>query len=502
MSVGGEPLSSELLASQAPLGEMLAAQMSIGALVRRGAFWSIGGYGAAQLLRLVGNLIMTRLLVPEAFGTMALVLAVQQGLQMLSDVGLGVSVVRGSRGEEPRFLDTVWTVQVVRGFVLFGIAALIAVPTARFYGDPSLASVLIVTSLGVVIGGFNSTDVHTLYRRVDLARIAVFEIVGQAAGLVVTLVWAWFDPSIWALVAGGLFGSVGRLVLSHTMLGRRPCRFALERRALVEITRLGRWVLFSTMLTFLVGQTDRLVFGKLVPLEMLGVYSVGALIAGIPALALSRLASSVFFPVYSRVHNMGGDLAAAFVRVRRPLLVGAGWAIAGLAGGGAAAVRLLYDERYESAGWIVQVLALASWFLVLEATNGAALLARGQANWTAACSAAKLVGMAVMIPLGYAWGGFPGAVIGLATSEVLKYAVSAYAASRAGLPGRSQELLHTGWVFVTALFGWWLANTAYAAHWSRFAEALLVLAGVTIAWAPLAIARWSNDRARLQTELG
>jgi len=163
-------------------------------------------------------------------------------------------------------------------------------------------------------------------------------------------------------------------------------------------------------------------------------------------------------------------------------------------------VRLLYDQRYDQAGWIVQLLALASWFTVLESTNGAALLARGQAHWTAANSAAKLLGMLALIPLGYALGGFPGAVAGLATSEILKYAVSAVAVARAGLRGWPQELGLTGWVLATAGLGWLSASFAEGEGWPRQATAALVFVVITLGWAPLGLSYLSKRRSGLRLE--
>jgi len=469
-------------------------------LVRRGTLWSMAGYGGSQLLRFAGNLLLTRLLMPEAFGLMALVNALQQGLQLFSDVGIGPSIIQGRRGDDPAFLNTAWSVQTLRGLLLWCVAVAIALPCARFYGEPQLAWVLVVSGVTALIAGFNSTRLFSMYRAVDLARVSGIEIASQAVGLATILAWAAVERSIWALVAGGIAGTLTRLVLSHTVLPGISNRFRWERSALAQMLHFGRWIFFSTVLTFFVGQSDRLIFGKLVPLSMLGVYSVGALIATMPAVALGRMASSVFFPVYSRVQNSGADLGPVFTRVRRPVLLLGGWMIAGLAGGGTAAVRLLYDQRYEDAGWIVQLLSLASWFTVLEATNGAVLLARGEARWTAANGAAKLLGMLALIPLGYVVGGFPGAVAGLAAAEILKYATSAFAVTRAGLKGWPQELRLTGWVFATAALGWAVVSLAQHQGWPRQVVAALVFVVVTLAWAPLGASYLTRQRAGRRAE--
>lgn len=459
--------------------------LALGATVRRGTFWSLAGYGGSQALRFAGNLILTRMLVPEAFGLMALLNALLMGLQLFSDIGIGPSIIQNRRGDDPAFLDTAWTVQVLRGFVLWTVACALALPFASFYGDATLAWILPIAGLTALIAGFNSTSIFSMYRHVNLARVSTLELGSQGVGIAVMIAFALVDRSIWALVAGGLAGSLTKLLLSHTLLPGHANHFRWDRSALGPMLRFGRWIFFSTLLTFLVGQSDRLVFGKLVPIAVLGVYSVGAMIATLPATALGRMASSVYFPVYSRMHNAGQDLRSAFGRVRRPALLLAGWMIAGLAGGGDAAVRLLYDERYAQAGWIIQLLALGSWFTVLESTNAAALLARGKAKWVAASNAGKLVGMLVLIPIGYALGGFAGAVAGLAFSDVFKYAVSAFAATKAGLRGWPQDLRLSAWVFASAWLGWFLAGLVQRDGASRLTVALVVFLAVTLAWAPL-----------------
>ena len=75
-------------------------------------FLSIGGSNG---LRLVSNLILTRLLFPEAFGLMALVQVFIAGLNMFSDAGIRTAIIRHTRGDDPDFLNTAWTIQIIRG---------------------------------------------------------------------------------------------------------------------------------------------------------------------------------------------------------------------------------------------------------------------------------------------------------------------------------------------------------------------------------------------------
>ena len=90
------------------------------------SIWTIAGFGFSQVIRLGSNLALTRILVPELFGMMAIVTAIRLGIYMCSEIGLKVSVIRHENGEEPGFLNTAWTMQVIRGGLLWLIIILIS----------------------------------------------------------------------------------------------------------------------------------------------------------------------------------------------------------------------------------------------------------------------------------------------------------------------------------------------------------------------------------------
>ena len=103
---------------------------SLTARALRSALFTLGGFGSAQLIRLASNLILTRLLFPEAFGMMALTMVFLQGLQMFSDVGVAPAIQQSKRGDDADFLDTAWTIQVVRGLCLWLAACALAWPVS------------------------------------------------------------------------------------------------------------------------------------------------------------------------------------------------------------------------------------------------------------------------------------------------------------------------------------------------------------------------------------
>ena len=176
--------------------------------------WNLGALVTSQAIRLGGNLIMARLLMPEMFGIMMIATTVSVVLHLLSDVGLRQNIIQSPRGDDPVFLNTVWTVQIVRGFILFASTLLIAgfawfaqvinlwSPNST-YAAPELPLVLALTGCSAIIYGFQSTKVDLAVRAFQQKKVVLAEFASQLVGLLVMLVIGYFTRSIWSLVGGG-----------------------------------------------------------------------------------------------------------------------------------------------------------------------------------------------------------------------------------------------------------------------------------------------------------
>lgn len=431
----------------------MTAATNLDTAAKRGSAWVLAGYASSQALRLLGNLILWRLVTPSAFGLMAIVNSILQGLAMFSEVGIGPGIIQSKRGDDASFLNTAWTIQVIRGFVLFVIALLLTLPLARFYEAPPLTSLVPVCATATILAGFCSTSVFTTRRQVALGRLTIMETGAQAAGLLLMIVVAYFTRSVWALAAGGLVTVGMKTLLSHALLPGIRNRLHYDRANATALLTFGRWVFVSTVGAFLAMQSDRLIFGKLVSLEQLGIYSIAAVWGGIPMAVISQISYSVILPLLSRVHNEGGELGPAHHRTRLPWIIAGGWIGACLVAGGPTLIHFLYDARAQDAGWVLQLLAVGGWFAVLESANRMALLAMGRPKWMAADSGAKVLGMAVLIPLGFWKWRFPGAVAGFAAGDALSYLTSVVGLSRRGIVSIRLDLALTVTLAVTAGIG-------------------------------------------------
>lgn len=404
--------------------------------------WTLISYAFSYAFRLGSNLLMTRLLLPEMFGVMAIAMMVLVGLALFSDVGLKPSVVQNKRGDDPLFLNTAWTIQIARGAVLwfggFAVSLLIAVagrfgmiPHASVYADPILPYVIGVLSLFSLISGFESTKSLQASRNLQLAKLTRIDVGSQVVGFVVTVSYATAFQSIWALVAGTLAGAATRTVLTHLSLPGVRNHFAWDRAAYAEIMRFGKWIFLSSVLFFIASNGDRMLLGALIDPASLGTYSIAFLIFSSIDQVLTKIIVDVSFPALSEVvRNDRAGLRAAYYRFHVAIASGAYFCAGALIFSGNTLISLLYDRRYGQAGWMLEILALAL-FAQPFRTATQTFLALGMARIYFQLHTIRIVTLFVALPAGFYFWGLEGAVYGVVLSYfssvpwVIKYAATA-----------------------------------------------------------------------------
>src|SRR5690606_26286840 len=112
------PSTSAASTSQSPRAQTKEDEQ-LGRRARRGAVWSILGYGGGRMLALVSNPVLSYLILPSVRGMMELVNPFVLGFELLSDIGIGPSIVQNKRGGDRDFADVAWTIQVTRGVLLW-----------------------------------------------------------------------------------------------------------------------------------------------------------------------------------------------------------------------------------------------------------------------------------------------------------------------------------------------------------------------------------------------
>jgi O-antigen/teichoic acid export membrane protein len=413
---------SDAVAADAPVAGVTLRQR-----VMRAGSWALVGHVVSQVIKLGSNLVLTRLLAPDAFGLMSVVYLLAIGLTLFSDLGVSRSVIQSTRGNDPAFLDTAWTLQVTRGIGLglttlvlaLGIAAVAHMgwaPVGTVYADERLPWVVAAFSVVAVISGLESIRLDQVKRQMQLHWVTQIELSSQISAALLMLLLAWWTRSIWSLVAGSVMAGAVRCTMSYWRLPGHRERWRRDADAVKELLSNAKWTLMSSILTFCAVNGDRLMLGGMIDSRSFGLYSIAFLLVNTMQVVATMLTMNVAYPAFSEVHReRPHDLGRSLARFQ--------WAYDGLICTGAAAllvagpsvVALLYDARYQDAGWMLSILALSAigWRAQLVEQCFQAV---GRPEYITLANLLRLLALVAGIWVGRQMGGVPGAIVGIALS--------------------------------------------------------------------------------------
>ncbi len=410
--------------------------------------WLTIEYVIGQALRLVSNVIISRILFPEAFGIMALVMVFLQGLEMLSDVGIRGAIIKSDNREEPTFLDTAWTIQVVRGCILF-IAVLPLAPIyAQSFNEPQLVGLIMASAAINLIHGISPTKGILAGIAMQHKLLVSIRLIAVIAGTVATIISALLTHSIWSFILGAAVTNIVRVSLLYTIVPGRLNRFRFNKTASKDIFGFSMWVFMSSAASFGVNQLDKIIIGNFLGVKMLGLYNVAFFISSAPKLLFDSINSRIGQPLYSTKSNASLDKIQKFQAVS---IGGASLALLIMSLISPFIIQFLYDERYIISAYISPFIAISLIPSILTATYSIALLAKGASRLV---TTYMLIKFSIQLPLMYILISkyhLLGMIIALPLTEVLAYPVLIY---------YSKKHAYTNFKFDAFLFTAWLLGSA------------------------------------------
>jgi O-antigen/teichoic acid export membrane protein len=403
------------------LGRHLSGE-GVKARALRGSALTILGFGGSNLLRLISNLILTRLLFPEAFGLMALVQVFLGGIQMFSDIGIKTSIIQNARGDDPDFLNTAWTIQILRGFALWLAACALALPAASLYEAPMLTLLLPVAGFSAVIDGFTTTKIASANRHLRMGRQVGIDLATQALGILLMVGLALWLRSVWALVIGTMVAAVIRNILLHRLLPGPSNRLRWDPTAVRALVSFGKYIFLSTVAGFLINQGDRAILGGFVSLAELGIYNVGMFLGTLPFLLGRTLNNKVVQALYRMKPPAESAENRRQIHRARRLLVAATLAVSAvLAYGGIWLTDLLYDPRYALSGPMVVLFSLSMVPQLVFNGYGGALLSNGDSRRHFLLLTATAIAQTAFLFLGIQLAGIFGAILAPGLAALATY---------------------------------------------------------------------------------
>ncbi|MDO5631052.1 MAG: oligosaccharide flippase family protein [Paracoccus sp. (in: a-proteobacteria)] len=430
----------------------------------RASVITVGGIVTQRSLSLVSNLIMTRLLVPEAFGLMAMVVVVHILVTMLSDIGVHQSIIRSERGDQLYYLRAAWSVQIVRTTLITAVVAAAGLgigvlgprlaPPDSVYADPQLPWLIVVSSLAMLFKGCESAGVALARRRLMLGKITQIDIGNQIIVIILMVLLAQWKATVWVLLLGMMLGAFQRMIWTHIAFRDTPMRWVWDREIAADLWQYGRWLIVSSLSTFVANQGDRLILGAFLDKTTFGIYVIAALWIEAGMNLISMVGSQIALAGFAEKLRTARDhFDQVFRKVMRAF---AALVLVTFLGGffiGPLLIQALYTPEYHAAGWMVSLLSFR--FLCARTTPYAMfLLAEGQSRNVAFVSMISAAVMLVGLPLALTQFGVTAAITMIALAQIWATPLLIIGARRRmpNLPPFGQELALIAATVAAAVF--------------------------------------------------
>jgi PST family polysaccharide transporter/lipopolysaccharide exporter len=366
-------------------------------------------------LQLLMVAILARMLSPADFGLLGIALLALTAFKRFSKLGFDEALIQKGSADVDTYLNTYWSIEIIRGAVLAGLLFLAAPFVAAFFGEPRATSILRVIAITPVLLGLRNPGIVYFKKNLDFHKQSIYTLSGSVTNFVVALAVALATQSVWALVFGYVASDAARLLASYLTHEYRPWP-ELNLDAARDLFGFGKWLTASGIVYFIINQGDDAVIGWVLSAASLGLYQVAYQFAKAPATEISQIISSVAYPAYSQLQDDIPALRSAFYRTLQVTTFIAFPASIGIATIAPTFVRAVFGAQWMPMVPVMQLVAIYGLFIALGSAYSPVWKAIGRPDYMMKVGVFRLVmTAAVIIPATQQFGitGTAAAVLGI-----------------------------------------------------------------------------------------
>jgi len=362
----------------------------------------MGAQGVEFVLRLGSIIVLARLLVPEQFGLIAMVTAITTVAERFKDLGLSVATIQRKDITHDQ-VSTLFWINTGTGLGIALLIVALAVPIARFYGDPRLVAISMVLGSTFVFSGITIQHQALQRRLMRFGQLALIQIGASAASVAIAVAIAFMDYGYWALVAREVSRSV--LVVLGTWIcipwvPGRPSRQADVKSMLI----LGGDVTAFNLIWSLVTNLDQILIGKVFGATPLGLYRQAINLVLAPISRLSFPVNTVAEAALSRLQDAADRYRRYYLRFLSILALVTMPLALFLAVFAEEVVQVALGARWVAAGGYLRILAIAAVVRPAALTAGFVMVTCGRSRRYLWWGFLQSVGFAGFLALGIQWG--------------------------------------------------------------------------------------------------
>jgi teichuronic acid exporter len=274
---------------------------------------TLGGYNyISQIATFLSSIVLSRLLLPEEYGFVALITVFTGFVIIFADAGLTFAIIRSDYGRTYHKAMNLLSFYI--GVALFLIMLLLAYPIAYFYNDISLMVPTMVMSSVFIIGAFTIVPMAILSKQLDFGEVGKIRLIANLVSIVMMIFLAWLGLSIWALILPQLLLHLIQYVLSEykVRIGFKFYKLSYPLLAYRKTKSLITNLSSFNMINYWSRNADNLIIGKFYSSGELGIYNRAYKMLQLALSLISGLFGTVLYPSLKKFKSEGGDINSEY----------------------------------------------------------------------------------------------------------------------------------------------------------------------------------------------
>ena len=321
---------------------------------------------------------------------------------LVADLGFPSAIIH-KRNISDAHLNSAFCAGLAVGVGLAGALALLAPALAAFYDQPELATITWAMSASFVLGALSQVQGALLRKRLQIPRLALTQLGATTAAGAAGIAAAYAGAGVFSLVIQALGGMLLSATALWTLAGWRP-GLRLDRAALAELTGFGGPVVLFTFIAYALRTVDRLLIGRVVGLEPLGIYVKSYDLMMLPLSVVAAGVGRVLFPAMAALQQDRAAAAAIYLRSARAVSFFTFPAMVGLFVAAPVFVQRLFGPAWLEMVPLLQILAWVGLIESIGTLNGNIYLSTG--STTLQLKVGSVFGLSGLtaVCLGLPWG--------------------------------------------------------------------------------------------------
>jgi O-antigen/teichoic acid export membrane protein len=387
-------------------------RVSLASRTARGGFIAVTAQFLKFAISLAGTAVLARLLTPEDYGLIGMVAIITGFVSMYKDLGLSAATIQ--RPEINSYqISTLFWINIILSVAVTIVCVAIAPVVSRFYGEPRLTWIMMVTAAGCIFSGLAVQHEALLRRQMRFVALAVIGIGTIVAGYSVGILMAWFGYRYWSLVTSQLVLLGTNAVAVWVVCRWRP-GLPKKGTGVRTMVRFGSNLTGFATINYFARNLDNLLIGKVWGAQQLGLYSRAYQLMMLPIDQINEPITSVAVPSLSRLNDSPDKYRRGYLRILEKIAILTMPGVALMIVTSDWIVTIMLGPKWSAVGPILLVLGISGLFQPILNTTGWLFVTQGRTHDMFKLSIVTGPITVLSILAGLPWG-----ALGVATSYVV-----------------------------------------------------------------------------------